>query len=78
MSDRITPFSNGTEYEAWCIVNCDRCAKYSKHTTNCEIALDLIGGYLGDGTVPAETGRRMGFVGGEHTGVCTELEVPHE
>lgn len=67
----VTPFSNGTEYEAWCRVNCDRCAKYDngQGQTECPIALDLICGYVGDGTVSDETARRMGG----RAMRCTEL-----
>ena len=56
----MKPFTNGEQYERWSARNCDNCASYGTTETNCPIALALICGYLGDGSVAPEIAERMG------------------
>lgn len=55
-SDRIRPFSNGTEYTSWTSTNCDRCQNFD----NCEIASAIDLASLDDGTIDLEIAVRAG------------------
>ena len=63
----IRPFSNGSQYEAWCNSNCDRCTK-GLHLLQpegswptCDIEGALIEAYVDDGNVTPEIAGRMGY-----------------
>ena len=65
MSDRYSPFSNGSEWMDWQDNNCCRCAKIDwsdpeNPKGDCEITNALADAQWGDGTVSPEIGRRLG------------------
>lgn len=80
MTERIRPFSNGTQYGDWTSVNCERCAKGANYTVGpdewpgCEIEAALIEGYIGDGTVSSEIAERMHYQPGKYVWQCGEVE----
>lgn len=73
MSDKkMSPFSNGLQFDDWCASNCDRCQKQGK----CPIEGDLLIAFFDDGLVSEETARRMGRLdnGGKYNWPCGEVE----
>lgn len=71
-NEKMSPFSNGSQFEDWCASNCDRCQKQGK----CPIEGDLFIAFFGDGMVSEETARRMGRLdnNGKYVWPCTEVE----
>ena len=68
MSERVRPFSNGTEFMAWTERNCDRCGKgmlYDEDTEavefRCPVEEALHGADADDGSLSAEMAARMGY-----------------
>ena len=60
---RHAPFYCGTQRADWHCYNCARCTKgYDEETRQwrCDLEKKIDESYLGDGTVDAETARRMG------------------
>ena len=60
-----TPFSNGTEFDAWKYRNCDQCEKYETHSTDrnkakCKYAFD-IDISQGTGEIPISTINYFGY-----------------
>lgn len=69
MSERVYPFSNGTEYIAWDSAYCWKCGRgpYRNYDDPdaqqdgfCDIFDALADAYLDDGTISAEIAERMG------------------
>jgi hypothetical protein len=75
--ERVIPFSNGSQSVDWDARNCDRCSKvdYDKGTSNCQLYDALQEAYFTDGTIDAETGKRLGFVDTAYTWDCPERET---
>ena len=77
MSDRIRPFSNGSEYHDWRGSNCERCAKGHNEVPTCPMqhAIDVEAFITGD--MPSELATRCGR--GEPTSFrCPEWEASDE
>ena len=60
--NRVTPFSNGTEFMDWKYRNCEGCKKYfdKPDRANCEIDYEVGLAYISDGKVPLAIWERMG------------------
>lgn len=56
------PFHCGSQMADWKAQNCDTCAKgwTEESGWRCDIEKAIDHGYMGNGSVPAEIGRRMG------------------
>ena len=64
MSDRIRPFYCGTQKADWACRNCYQCKKGyddDKMEWNCDLELAIDTAFMEDGTVSAETAKRMGY-----------------
>ncbi len=63
--DRVRPFSCGSQYADWVAANCEECAKASewyrdgKPAFTCDLEAALSHASIGDGTVDADTARRI-------------------
>jgi len=83
MSDRITPFSNGTEFMVWRDYNCDRCAKDCPHDGNgnygeplCDIEVAIAYASVDDGQIDKTIADRAGLpVRGGEICQCPEFEA---
>ena len=61
----VRPFSCGSQYMDWQEHNCFQCKKLGEGAEpQCEISVELVTGCFGDGTVPDEIGKRMGYTQG--------------
>ena len=80
MMTGIRPFSDGSQYADWRAMNCAHCALYDQdhYTGRCEIDGALGLADVGDGTVPAEIARRMGYVPGHLFWRCPESQPVKE
>lgn len=79
MSNRVRPFSNGTEFHMWLSYNCEGCCRYRPNATTsrdgCPIEVALSLGSASDGTIPERIAVRGGFLGPD--GRDPVLLVPH-
>lgn len=83
MSERIRPFSSGSQYGDWKSSNCARCKKFDPNCARpeaCEIDYAVGVAYLDDGTVSVEIARRMGYCEnhGKYLWMCPEVEWTEE
>lgn len=83
MSDKITPFSNGTQFGDWVDENCWKCQKdfdEERDAYRCDIQKALDAAYVGDGTISRETAEKMGYL--KHEGYyiwpCPKLKRKRE
>lgn len=81
--DRVTPFSNGSQFMDWEANNCLRCTKRwdeGIHTFYCDLDAELTIAAVDDGTLRAETARRLGFDSGSsaYSWMCPEVEWTEE
>lgn len=62
MTEKVRPFSNGSEYSAWTAANCEKCAKgwREDREATCEIEIALLVAYFDDGMIDASIRERMG------------------
>lgn len=78
MSARVYPFSNGSEYMDWEARNCGRCNKVTYDEADipesrCVLFNALFDAQIGDGSVTAAIGVRLGMAPGKlHCGPCME------
>ena len=65
MTERVRPFSNGSEYGAWAEHNCTRCKRFVWEDIDATCIIDraLWRARDGDGTVSATIARRAGYDG---------------
>ena len=78
MSDRVRPFSCGTQLLDWDARNCDRCLKvdYDARVSNCQWYDELQLGLFGDGTISAEAAVAIGYPGIDaYTWDCPERQT---
>ncbi len=66
IAERVRIWSNGTEHGAWESYNCDRCAKMhldpkGQDKWECDLVEAQLDAQFGDGTLDAETARRLGY-----------------
>lgn len=80
-TERVRPFSNGSQYSDWSGCNCERCTKGAHMLgfdalPTCEIELSIGEAYLGDGRVSADIAERMGYTANTSRYVwpCNEVE----
>jgi len=62
-TDRHTPFYCGSQRADWKCYNCDFCTKrYDENAMvwRCDLEKQIDSAYMGDGSMTAETARRMG------------------
>ncbi len=87
MSEKVSPFSNGSQYMDWQGCNCERCVKSvsvwdvgGDATPTCEIELALMEAEISDGEVTQEIAQRMGYEGvaARYVWPCTEVEWTEE
>lgn len=76
MSDRIHPFSNGTQHMDWMEANCCHCAKDDGQGVGggCEIGDAICSGSFGDGTVSMGIAKRMAYTDASNSWRCGEFE----
>ncbi len=77
MSERVRPFSEGSEFIDWKRRNCDRCTLrwQAGHGYQCDIEAALDYAYLDNRTVRASIGERMGFSCQHVAEECPEREL---
>jgi hypothetical protein len=81
VEDKITPFSNGTEFMVWRDENCDRCKKANleavERDKTCPMEYDTSFASVTDGLIPKESAERIGYKTEPyfHLTKCKELEV---
>lgn len=66
MAERVSVFSNGSQYADWQSRNCDRCTKYNpeKYDGQCDLDLALGMSYIDDGLLEQPIAERLGYVEG--------------
>lgn len=80
MGDRVTAFSNGSQYLDWQCANCEVCRRFNNDADDfgCDIAEALGVACILDGTVEAEIARRANVTlygaAGHYNWPCGELE----
>lgn len=80
---KVRPFSNGSEYDTWSSLCCEKCKKACSPNTNyeflCGIEEALTEASFSDGLVSEDIARRMGLTWEEHWNpfkrLCTEIEL---
>lgn len=77
MSERVRPFSSGSQFGDWTERNCERCKKSSEDGSKCDLELALCMAYFGDGTISREEAGRIGCDKSKrlYTWDCTEREL---
>lgn len=77
-TDRVVPFSNGSEYMRWTSMNCDRCTRGyddEKNEAHCPIEDALSHASVFDDTIPIDLARRGGFTRPwREQALCPEFE----
>lgn len=78
---KITPFSNGSEFESWQDQNCFNCCRYSNVSTKrnnakCKLAFDLDIGCVTDGTISLNTATKIGYDGVSLNVRCNDFSKP--
>lgn len=61
-----TPFSNGTEFMCWQIINCYKCKKYENSSTKieeagCKLAFSLDYAFISDGKIDLDIAEQIGI-----------------
>ena len=79
-SERVRPFSSGSQFGDWESRNCLRCKKRWDEVTNtfhCDLDAMLTVARVDDGTMPPEHAKRIGFVSSSaaYTWDCPEREL---
>lgn len=79
--DRITPFSNLTEFISWQNNNCNQCCRYSnvsvkRQNAKCKLAFDLDYACIDDGTISLETAEKIGMCCGQLSIRCNDFDKP--
>lgn len=79
--ERITPFSNLSEFTRWTDKNCDLCNRYSnistkKENAKCKLAFDLDLACVTDGTISLDTANKIGFKDGYLQSKCNGFNKP--
>lgn len=72
----VTPFSSGSQADNWEHNNCPGCKKREK----CALMDRINLAYLGDGTIPFKTAKRIGYesISVQKNGIFVELEDCNE
>ncbi len=78
--DRITPFSNGTEFMGWQDNNCMQCSQYEstsriRGNAKCKLAFDIDYATVGDGTIPLSTAKWIGYSNDELKWNCNMKNI---
>lgn len=81
MSNRVMPFSNGTEFMRWQERNCLQCCRYSnvsskRSNAKCKLAFDLDFACIDDGTISSKTANKIGLVGNYLKDKCNDFNKP--
>ena len=66
MMNKVTPFSNGTEFMGWQDHNCMQCSQYEsvsrvRSNAKCKLAFDIDFASITDGTIPISTANWIGY-----------------
>lgn len=78
---RITAFSNLTDFCSWQSNNCDKCCRYSNASTKrnnakCKLAFDLDFACVDDGTISIQAAEKIGMCCGELSIRCNDFNKP--
>jgi hypothetical protein len=84
LSDEFRPFSNGEEFRQWLAQNCERghkgCRRYNPEASSsrhgCPIEVALAKASISDGTIPARTALRGGFLEAGANGQLVQPDEP--
>lgn len=71
-TERVHPFSNGTQFGDWCANNCARCTKSSDDASKCDLEMALATAYMTDGTIGQAEATRIGYKDDAYTWRCGE------